>query len=336
MPTFYWFDSCGDYYGSSHMAQGIWTSVTAPFSVSSGSGRGGSNSIRCTDNGPNVVKTITAVGTVCVGFAFKFTTLSGNLPNFCLFQNSGTNHVYLHLKSSGDIEVFRGDNVLLGTTSGVTMLINTYYHIQAKVVIHDTTGSVVVKINDVEVLNLTNVDTKNGSTTTVDRIVLGFPSGGGNGAETVDLDDVYIADDFGGDLRVGCFFPDGAGNSTQFTPSAGSNFQNVDEASPNDDTDYNSSATVGHKDLFTMQNLPTGAIPKAVGLRFRGKKTDAGARSVATSLRHGTTDVQGDAYVLTESHTYSPLQLYNTNPVTAGGWTEADVNALQTGYEVTA
>ena len=62
------------------------------------------------------------------------------------------------------MRVYNGDNTLLGTATKATVALQAtdgWCYIEAHVVIHDTTGSVQVKIDEETVINLTNVDTHN-------------------------------------------------------------------------------------------------------------------------------------------------------------------------------
>src|SRR5262252_3237638 len=62
---------------------------------------------------------------------------------------------------------------------------------------------------------------------------------------------------------------------------AGSNFQNVDDATPNADTDYNQATGVA-TDTFVVQDVPvTGAILYGVQHCMITKKSDAKAATIA-------------------------------------------------------
>src|SRR6185437_13665423 len=75
-----------------------------------------------------------------------------------------------------------------------------------------------------------------------------------------------------GDLRVECVMPNGPGAHTQFTPSAGANWQNVDEVPPDDDTTHNDSSTAGQLDTFVhaaLAGIPSSIAAVAVQVRGR-------------------------------------------------------------------
>ncbi len=129
--------------------------------------------------------------------------------------------------------------------------------------------------------------------------------------------------------------PTGAGNSTQWTPSAGSNWQNVDESSADGDTTYNSaSGGGGLVDLFTTgAGVPAGAPVNSVTFTARGRHTGAYG-FIQIMLRSGGTTQSVDAItkIFTGSYAdYSSAALAN-NPITAAAWTAAEVNAMEIGY----
>jgi hypothetical protein len=128
----------------------------------------------------------------------------------------------------------------------------------------------------------------------------------------------------------------GAGTTTQWTPSAGSNYQNVDEI-PSSNTDYNSTNTTGHIDTFAVSDM-TGTITavKAVQLEmmasYEGTPTPT---HLQLGVRSGGTD-----YFDTDN---SPAlsfgrftKILEHNPNGDVDWTESTVNAMEIGYKATA
>jgi hypothetical protein len=99
--------------------------------------------------------------------------------------------------------------------------------------------------------------------------------------------------DFFGRVRVDARVPTGAGATTGFTPLAGSNWQNVDDAAPDDDTTYSSATTVV-TDTFVVQDAPVaGATIFGVQHNLSMKKSDAGVCTVAPVIRHSGADNVG-------------------------------------------
>jgi hypothetical protein len=247
------------------------------------------------------------------------------------------------MAQDGTISVVRGTSssgsggnqgTVLGTLTDFVVLPNVFYHLEMKAVIHDTTGAVQVWINEVEKLNLTNQDTQNVTgVSTVNQITLENVTNASD-ANITDFDDVVIRDDQqNGDEQVRCFFPTGVGATDQWTASAGTTAQCVDETAPNDDTDFISESTPGDISVFTFDDLgPTSSITAVVPLPY-AKKTDAGTAKLKNVIRHSGINYSGDEKAPSNSaYEYLP-QVFMTNPGTSNPFSVSDWNALEVGVE---
>ena len=253
-----------------------------------------------------------------------------------LSDSLATTHVTLRAVAGSNITVYRGTSggTLLGTAS-YALLASTWTYIELKVVLHDSTGSVNVQVNGASVLSLTNIDTKNGGTKAVfDGFSVTYV---GN---TINIDDLYLTNGAGsantgflGDIKIETILPSGAGNSTQLTASAGSNYQCVDDV-PQNTSDYNGSASPGQFDTYAMGNLSTAA-GTVYGINVFGycAKSDAGAKSGALVVRSGGTDYEQATFALGTSYAYANKVL-ETDPATSAAWTISNVNALEAGFKV--
>lgn len=271
---------------------------------------------------------------VIVGFSFKTSAQTANRVFRLLDASSNvmTSFGLSYASASGKIVAFREDSTAVLGTGTTEIVPGTWYYLELRAKLHATLGEVEVRINGVQDLLVTGVNT--GSPGTYSFVQL-------QGYFTQNYDDMYIVDrsgstnnDFLGDVRVETIFPTGAGAHTDFTPSAGSNWQNVDEATPNDDSDYNASGTPGDIDTFALGNLATlaGSV-LGVQINNRWRKDDAGSRSMRRVIRTGGSDFEGADVSLSDSYS-SSRDLLELNPDTAAGWTIADVNALEAGYKV--
>lgn len=256
-------------------------------------------------------------------------------------QEGATRHISLRTGTGGELQATRNGTVL-GATAAGTIVVGVWNHIQLRVVIHDTTGVVEVRLNSVVVLNLTGIDTRNGGTGYVDTVLWG--QAGLLGSDNAMLiDDFWVVDTTGavnngflGDCRAQTLLPSGVGNAATWTPSVGSNYANVDDASPNSDTDYNSSATAGQIDTFAYGDLtPTAGDIKAVQHLLYARKDDAGARTVRPVTRIGATDYVGASVNVADSYAYA-VDIDEVSPATAVAWTLAEVNAAEFGIELVA
>jgi hypothetical protein len=150
------------------------------------------------------------------------------------------------------------------------------------------------------------------------------------GASNLYLDDITVRDDTWPDpLNYILKYPNG-NDSVAWTPSAGSNYQCVDETPPSD-ADYVSSVANADVDLYTCNSLSlgTGGVPKVVTQYIRGKKEtpDPGSVDMIVDLL-GTQDVSADV-ALTTSFTSSRRIL----PLAPGGvaWDATNINQIKIG-----
>lgn len=128
-----------------------------------------------------------------------------------------------------------------------------------------------------------------------------------------------------------------ADDSVQFTPSAGSNFQNVDETGFHDgDTTYNSSATVGHVDQFTVENpATTPAYVFAVVQKTVAKIDVAGSVTMRTRMISGGTTQESGNYVMTTSYSLK-FDPFGKDPDTSAVWDVSAPASIKIGYEFQA
>lgn len=250
---------------------------------------------------------------------------------------SGTQQVRLNVAQNGSIEARRGDGTLLGSSAaGVLSGDGTWYTIEAKFIIDNTSGSVVVKVNGTTVLNLTSIDTQNSANASADVIAFGWGT----------IDEIIVMDgtgtdnnDFIGEHRIETLRAVANGATNDFTPSAGANWENVDENPPDGDSTYNESNTVNHVDLYdvaSMSLFTTGEAIEAVQVWSTVRKTSATARTVRNLLRSGTTNYEGTDKNPTENYDTKFFDIWEQDPDTAAAWTEAGVNAIQVGLKVQA
>lgn len=189
-------------------------------------------------------------------------------------------------------------------------------------------------------MNITNVDTRNGGSGVVDNVVFCAPDSYSDGVPH-NLDDVYILDTTGstnnsflGDSRIVTLRPAAAGASTDFTPSAGDNYECVDDApGADDDASYVEAATTGMIDMYkstTVSELPTAI--HAVQLRSTSRKTDAGSMGVRNRLTSGSTTVSGHTPALSTDYSVN-VDVFEADPDTGNAWTLGGVNSIEAGVE---
>lgn len=286
-------------------------------------------------------------GTTAFVIGFSFTRDSGTNENHIVefAQNDLIKHLSLGIDGSNHLFASRGGSTGIGNVgtklgTGPTVLSYDFsYYVEFKGVIHDTAGSVTLRLNGVDELVLTGIDTRNAGTGLLDIVTIcGVPN------SAWFLDDLYLLDqlgpppcnDFLGDVRVDARLPNGAGVTSGWTPnSAVANFTTVDDPISNDDIDYVAATVSGLTDVYNVQNV---AVPSAtvfgVQVVMHVKKNDAGVCVVAPVIRHGGQNYPGAPINPGTQYAYG-VQTFGLNPGinpgTGGLWTEADFNAAEFG-----
>jgi hypothetical protein len=304
-------------------------------------GRNGTNGLRIArpDFGVAVSRGAGAQ-THIVGFSFNVGSFPSNsLGEVVAFDDGANNQISVLLNTVGKLYVF-SHGVQLGIMANP---LNTGVpnYIEFKCKIDNSTGTIELRVNGVAVIAASGLDTQNTANATADRLRLGIAAN--NGGANWDYDDLYWCDstgaqcnDFLGDIRVQCLRPTGVGATNAFTPSAGANWQNVDDVTPNDDTDYNSSATPGQVDTFATGDLtPTTGTIKAVQTLVYARKDDAGVRTIAPVIRHAGADNVGPNHNIAAGYAYY-VDIFEVHPGTGVAFTVADVNGDEFGYKEVA
>jgi len=326
-------------------------------------GRNATSGLRTSMGAPNSVGlpmcvTVAPSDNVClVGFAFKpssFAAIAVGPSSAAAFWNANwvlsvrmnnSQLWYARLNQDGTISIFRdvsGTGTLLGTTS-LALQAGVWTYLEFRVTVHDSTGTVDVRFNGTPAMTgLTGQNTRGtGAVNTWNAVRVGYVN-----AETTpitfDFDDLVVMDASGsynnafiGDVTISILNPNGAGNSTDWTPSAGSNYQCVDEDLVNDDTDYVSSSTLNAKDLYAMEDCAAGADIRAVQVVTAMRKGTEGPGKIKHVIRSNSTDYDSAEMGLGGTAYSFNRTIWETDPATAAAWTESGWNAAEVGVKKT-
>jgi hypothetical protein len=305
-------------------------------------GRFGGQAVRVNNGGSIYVTRILPTGssTMTIGIAVNYNALSGNLLSLIALMNANTTFmICLGLTGAGAIIVQRGGGSMyagttLGTTVNGVIVIGQWHYIELSVSIHDSTGTIGLKVDGVSRLSLTGQDTRNGTPTTVDTIRLGATDGS---SPRCDHDDMYVTDSATplGERRVETCRVTADTAVKAFVPNAGvTNYTQVDETLVNGDTDYVQGSSVGDRDLYDVTDL--SSIPTVIDcvnvVQF-DKKTDAATRTMYNSIRSNAGDSDGAAHPLNTTYARND-RIVELDPSGGGAWTAARVNALQIGPKI--
>jgi len=348
-----------DHYATEDITE-KWTGVTPdPTKVAIGAyGRNGTQGVKVPSAYAYTCLYATVLGGVdeaIIGVAIKPAKFTGTLgtSGIVMFGSALAWECGLYLHTDLTVQPFRvtagpyvpgyelgaGNFTLIGSASAVALQVGVFAYLEVQMKCANAPdGTCTVRINGTEVLALTGLDTLYTSAT-LSRIGLAC---GYNNNTVMDYDDLVVMDTTGavnnaflGDVTISALLPSGAGTTSGWTPSAGSNYQNVDEALVNDDTDYNSTSTLNAKDTYAMANVAAGADIRAVQIVTAQRKGAEGPGKIKHVVRSGGTD-----YDLTEQGiggtTYSFLRsVVETDPATAAAWSESGFNAVEIGIKKT-
>ena len=307
-----------------------------------GGGRFG-NGLQILNTNWYVGKYLTPHATWIIGFAVYFSPVVGTGNTWFRIQDDGTVQVSVYMDSNGRL-TFTRNGTYLGVASTVFRSYSWYY-VEIKVTIDNSNGAIAMRVNGVgdtitfSTGTATTQDTQYTANATANRVYFVGTSVG----STIVIDDLYICDgsgaannDFLGDIRVQTILPSADGGTNEWTASANSRYQCVDDPTPDSVTDYISEDTAGQKNTFAFGNVtPTSGTVKGVATYIAARKDDAGSRSIAPVYGNGTpaSDVDGATVSVGDSYIYYS-EIKEQDPVAAADWTIASVNAAEFGVKL--
>lgn len=261
----------------------------------------------------------------------------------------GSNNIYVTLwvTTTGALHVLQNSGVSGGTilaqTTGPVLVANAWNHIEMKTTI-GVSGSVAVRVNGVEVINETGIDTKGARPgTDVEQVRIDYDRGTGSAGITVYYKDYVIWDDTGslnndflGTVRCIRLPVDGDVSLGDWTPSSGSTGWNLLNEVPPSDTSYiAATAPTTNTCVMDFQNLPPDITSvRALMTLIRANNSDGGDGQLQTSLVSNGNDDSGLDRQITVAPTYW-FDVSEVDPNTSAQWTPAGTDAAQLRFDRT-
>jgi hypothetical protein len=270
------------------------------------------------------IEEITTSDYVTVGFHYYQEDFSSYLCEFIL-TTYAVNRLYQD-KNSGELLVEYC--FTKGYSTGACIQKNTWHYIKIKFKNHNTEGIFQVWLDGNLVFDAENVDTTYLSLETFSSIRI---AGGLNGY----VDNIFVAkNEFPeGELFIDTVLPNADGTHTDFNPSAGFNYECVDE-DPLNDTDYVESSTVGHKDAYEFAALDSEVDTiHAVQVSIAAQKDTLGFRTIKPISRISSTDYEGDEKSLLTGWSIKS-HILQQNPATASAWSKSEVDGAEFGVKL--
>lgn len=284
--------------------------------------------------------------TVILGGAFYFSDLGEAI--FSLADSIVTTQHVVMVQQDGSIRAYRftGTQQEILLTPPDTIKTGQWYYIEWKTTVDAAAGTAEVRVNGGVVATAAAV---NNTGVTYTGLLRSFTLGSAAGGFT--SDDLYVLDgtagnastyfghnwdDYLGQIEIIVKVPNGdpdAGFLTGWTPfPAAPNWENVNEAAPDDDTTYNyAPAGTTPSDILNLQDLLPTEDVLGVQLLVNSKRTEEGAAVLAYLLRQAGVTYQGPSVWIGSTYGY-----YHRTPleVSPGGaeWTKVIWDALRGGY----
>lgn len=286
-----------------------------------------------------------------VGFAFRsdnteFENRDTRMPVICFRDSEGDEQVRVYARA-GTLSVRVGQTGTLLGVADLSINSKVWYFGEVKVNFHASAGSVVMKVHEQEVLNLTGINTASTGTGQTRPFEICFA---GSDQKKMQVDDIYICDsvdatatqgrpynDFLGDNSLKRLSPTADGSVEQWTLSTGADsFALVDEDGPNGDTDYIESQTASQVTLFGFENLSkTPQQVEALVVHSYAKKTDAGSRTFTHRVLSGATGEDGATIAPATDYQFHQ-SIFTDDPDAADRWDETSINAVEAGVKLVA
>src|SRR3989344_1233115 len=266
-----------------------------------------------------------------------------------LDATGGGNRVSIRLTATGALQLWDLDGTVaqVGSDSS-TLSLNTWYRVELK---YDASGGLSAIAWDARLDGTSFASTSSGANaSSIGRITWGAPSATAN--YNYYWDDIAInTSAFPGDGKIIYLFPNAAGDNSGWTigVGSGSNYQQVDETTPDDATTYLSETTSSGAvtDDYNLQDatatVGASATIKMVQVGIRAGGTSTAARTLVSRIKassSGTTEESSSLdfsfngwqphHESTTEHNYD-LNLYDLPGASTSDWTASNLDSAQIG-----
>jgi hypothetical protein len=275
------------------------------------------------------------------------TTYSELYFAFKYYSSNTISNVIMSIKDSGGTIIFsltRNLSTLLlearrGTYNATIMATGTTqiqtlktYLIEIRYKPLDSGGVVTIKIDGVQDINFSGDSTA--GLEAIQSFRLGGLGGGVNGYGN--YDDIVVDDaNWIGNTKLGIIIPNGTGTTNNWTASAGTAYQCIDEIPPVD-TDYVYSNTTNQIATYAMTTIASMNSVKAVQLQGRAAYEGS---PTPTKIQLGVRASAADYFAtdLSPGISFGMLtKILELNPADSAAWEQADIDALEVGVKATA
>ena len=306
--------------------------------------------------GGSVYNTATASGSMHVAYEFTDTgsnylifgvafrwSISSNLYNWgvAFYNSEGSQCHIAPTEDTGQIQLRIGLSGTLIDESDLDVWIDAqWYYLEGKLSCTNS-SDYEIRLDGETIMSGSGVDLQAQSSAGASIVYL---YGGYGNSGNARYDDLYVCDDQGsnnnnflGEVIVRTLLPSGAGTYTQWTPLSGSNYENVDEESPDEDTTYNETGVLDNQDSFAMGDLPdSGVAIHGVKTRAIANKEGAGFRAMKNFVIVNSSKYNEDKNTLHIDYAVQDGSIIEQNPDDSQDWEVADIDAMEVGVQLAA
>lgn len=311
-----------------------WNNTPTLTSLSSGS-QGNRKYLTCTGTDPDMYLKLAGMDSTTVIVGFR-----------CWWEGTGSQHIFrfqdngLHMGSLG---IISGGHVVYSTQSQQDFRTHpastkpvapfAWTYVEAKIYFNGSSGTIDYWIDGTAAGSYTSRDTLNQGTS-CDEIRMGNDDAYSEWATDFRISDIYVDDATRhGPMDVWYQAADAAGSAANFTPSAGSNYQNVDEIGPDGDTTYNSSTATSTLDQIAHSDT-LAVAPLVIQPMVNARYIPTGSANIKVGLLSSTTHDQASAEGLGDTYNGYKGSFYFNDPNTTSPWASAAAaDAAETTYE---
>ena len=276
---------------------------------------------------------VASTSTTVMGFTYnRFSSYYYSERDLIDFRQGSSVQASLTIDGFGILRAYRGSGTLLATSTS-RVPFGTWCSIKIKLVVHNSTGSFQVQINDTDVINETNVDTQDDTDSYITQVAW-------NPVRGAAVDNLYIYNDVGGaptlqDTVVIENLEPTADDTSDWTPSAGIDHYDLVDNTTIDDATYVSSTTITEVDLWSYANISeVDSDILTVAQKTRVTTDDVGIRTLNVLCESDVTFDENSFALASAGQFENFLQYYEEDPNTSAAWEIADLNAANFGVKV--
>lgn len=237
------------------------------------------------------------------------------------------------LATTGALRVRNAAGTILFSSAAGVITAGGFNHIEARFIFANGDGEVEVRVNEVTVIDIQDVDI--GPPATAEQFAISDSAGAASFGNFY-VDDLVLWDDLGtenndflGDVSVFTHMPNADTAQADWSPSTGSTgYVIIDDIPP--DADFLEATVAGDRSDFEMPTFSVGNIVavKAVQRFSLVKKNGAGSSTFRQGVVSNATDAFGTIHSPGTSETYYN-DLFQLNPDGSVAWDVAAVEDMQ-------